>query len=84
VNRKADTLAARRAKLATAMPSSEAEPVAFGAVARLDADPAETVAPTAAPRGPEIRIAARLEPGDAFVREMPAETAPDELTEESK
>jgi beta-lactam-binding protein with PASTA domain len=84
VNRKADTLATRRAKLATAIPSAEAEPVAFGAVARLEADPAETLAPTAAPRGPEIRISARLEPGDAFVHELPAETAPDELTEESK
>ena len=56
----------------------------FSALARLDADPAATVAPTATPRGPEIRIAARLEPGGGAVRELPAENAPDELTEETK
>lgn len=74
-----------RAKVAApveATPSKVAapapEPVVFSARARLDADPAATVAPTATPRGPEIRIAARLEPGDGFVRELPAENAPDE------
>jgi hypothetical protein len=54
------------------------------ATARLEADAARTVAPKAAPRGPEIRIAARLESGAAGVRELPAEPAPDEVTEESK
>ncbi|MGZ8273126.1 MAG: PASTA domain-containing protein [Burkholderiaceae bacterium] len=67
-----------------AAPTPEPDPVVFGAAARLEADSAATVAPTAAPRGPEICIAARLQPGEASVRELPAETAPDELTEESK
>ena len=62
----------------------EPEPVVFAATARLEADPAETMAPTAAPRGPEIRISAWLEPGGSLVRDMPTEPAPDELTEESK
>ena len=70
--------------VSVSVPEPEPDPVVFGATARLESDPAATVAPTAAPRGPEIRVSAWLEPGDGAVRELPAETAPDELTEESK
>jgi hypothetical protein len=78
-----------RRRKAPAVPPAVAAPpaperVEIRATARLDADPARTVAPNAAPRGPEIRIAARLDAGAADVRELPAEPAPDELTEESK
>jgi hypothetical protein len=60
------------------------DPATIAATARLEADPAKTVASNATPRGPEIRIAARLDAGDGFVRELPAETSPHELTEETK
>jgi hypothetical protein len=60
------------------------DPATITATARLDADPAKTVANNATPRGPEIRIAARLDAGDGSVRELPAEAAPHELTEETK
>jgi hypothetical protein len=62
------------------------EPIEIGARARLDADPEETVAHHVAPRGPEIRIAARLEAGATSVREHRSAASADELTigEESK
>jgi hypothetical protein len=60
------------------------DPATIAATARLEAEPAKTVASNATPRGPEIRIAARLDAGDGFVRELPAETSPHELTEETK
>ncbi len=82
------TLAERRAKLATsaapAAPIPAPEPVVYGARARLEANPDETVATGAGPRGPEIRIAARLEAGETGFRELPTAPARDELTEETK
>ena len=67
-----------------AAPPPEPAPVVFRAIARLETDPAKTVALAAAPRGPEIRIAARIDPGEGAVRELPTEIAPDALTEETK
>lgn len=69
---------------AAAAIAAASEPASFRAVARLDADAARTVALHVVPLGPEIRIAARLEPGVAGVRELPPEPAADELTEETR
>lgn len=67
-----------------ATPARDPEPVAFGALARLEADPALTTAQGAVPRGPEIRIAARLEAGPGSVRDLPTEPVSDVLTEETR
>jgi beta-lactam-binding protein with PASTA domain len=58
------------------------DPVVFSATARLDSDPAATRSPNAAPRGPEIRIGARLDAGECGVRELARSAATDERTDE--
>ena len=60
------------------------EPIAFAASARLDPEHAHSTAVNAAPRGPELRIAAYLEPGAGSVQELEPEANPEaELSEES-
>jgi beta-lactam-binding protein with PASTA domain len=74
----------RPAQPAVAAPVPAPEPVVFGASVRVEADGESPSAPAAAPRGPEIRISARLEPGANSVRERADEATSDELTEETK
>jgi len=64
--------------------ASELEPIAYSASARLDVDSGVTLATNATPRGPEIRIAARLDAGKDTYRELPAEKRTGELIEETK
>jgi hypothetical protein len=61
--------------------------IEFAATARVDVEPAATLASNAAPRGPDVSIAARLDGGDWSVRERAPTTAadhPDTIGEESK
>jgi hypothetical protein len=51
-------------------PPPVAEPPRWIAQARFEIDPARTVARGATPRGPQIGLAARLERGEADVREI--------------
>jgi beta-lactam-binding protein with PASTA domain len=70
--------------VAAPAPAPAPEPVEFAASVRIEKDDESTVAPAAAPRGPEIRISARLVPGASSVRENAGQAAPNELTEETK